>query len=168
MKKKVALILAAVMLLVLTAGCGGAGKTVTTKDGSVTFNKEGTVTFEGKDGSKSEVEVAKEEGGEVALPEGYPTDLVPIMSGAKIVLANRNQESGKTTYWVTASTTESAQDTYKYYQEALKDLQDPSNMQMNNIYSLGGVKDGQQINLIITPEDDNKSTNLQITIAPKE
>ncbi len=166
MKKKVAFILALVMVFALIAGCG-PDKTITTKDGSVNLDN-GKVTFQGKDGSKSEVDVADEKGGEVSLPEGYPEDLVPIMSGAKIVLANRNQQNGTTSYWVTLSTTKSAADTYKYYKNELKDLQEPNDMQMNNIYSLSGVKNNQQIGVIITPEDEQKVTNIQITIAPKE
>lgn len=166
MKKKVALILALVMVFALIAGCG-PDKTITTKDGSVNLDK-GKVTFQGKDGTKSEVNVADENGGNVSLPDGYPKDLVPIIGGAKIILANKNQQNGTISYWVTLSTTKSAADTYKYYKDELKDLQEPNDMQMNNIYSLGGVKNNQQIAVIITPEDDQKVTNIQITIAPKE
>ncbi len=165
MKKKFIIFLVLVMALTLIAGCGSE-KTVSTKDGSVTFDEgKNTATFEGKDGSKSEINVADENGKGVSLPDGYPEDLVPIVDGSKIQLANKNEQDGKTTYLISLSSTKSAKDVYKFYQDVLKDAEDYSSSQMNDVFSVTGVKDNQQITFMIVPED--KSTSVQISIAPK-
>lgn len=166
MKKKVAIFLVLVMALTLVAGCGSE-KTVSTKDGSVTYDAgKGTATFEGKDGSKSQVDVADENGKGVALPDGYPEDLVPIVDDSKIQLANKNDEKGKTTYLISLSSSKSGKDVYNFYKDVLKDAQDLSSSEMSGIFAVSGVKNNQEISVMITP--DEKETIVQIGIVPKE
>ena len=166
MKKKFIIFLVLVMALTLIAGCGSE-KTVSTKDGSVTFDEgKNKATFEGKDGSKTVVDVADENGKGVALPDGYPEDLVPIVDDSKIQLANKNDENGKTTYLISLSSSKSGKDVYKFYQDVLKDAQDLTSSDMSGIFAVSGVKDNQEISVMITP--DEKETMVQIGIVPAD
>lgn len=160
MRKKLAILVVLVMAFSLMAGCG-SGKTVTTDDGKVSY-QEGKATFEGKDGSKTEVNVA-EEGQEVALPDGYPKDLLPIVDNAKIVMANKNEADGKVNYMISYTCSKSAKDVWEFYKDALKDATDLSTSQVNNVYTAGGTKGEQQLTVWISQEDKETSVNLGIT-----
>ncbi|MEN6324731.1 MAG: hypothetical protein ABFD18_00770 [Syntrophomonas sp.] len=164
MKKKIFLPLVLLLVLSLVTGCGG-GTTVNTKDGSVTYEKD-KATFEAKDGSKAEVNVADGEGEEASLPDDYPEDLLPIIGGAKIVLANKNEINQQSSYLISLSSSKSPQDVYDFYKDKLKDLEDLSTSQTNDLFTVNGFKGDQHLSVIITPEED-KNSSIQLGIGPK-
>lgn len=163
MRKKLAILLVLVMAFSLLAGCGG-GKTVSTDDGKVTY-EEGKATFEDKDGSKAEVNVADEEGEGVALPEGYPEDLLPIVEDSKIQMGNKMEENGKVSYMISYTCSKSAKDVWEFYKDAMKDATDLSTTQVNNIYTANGNKGDQQLTVWISQEE--KETSVSLGINPK-
>lgn len=163
MKKKIVLFLVLAMILTLAAGCGSQ-KTIKTEDGKVSYG-DGKATYEGKDGTKTEVNVAEDDK-EVALPDGYPEDLVPVMAGSKVQVANKNEENGKISYVIMLNTSKSADEVNNYYKNVLKDAEDLSSTQINDIYSVIGVKNNQEISVSIMP--DNGKTTVQIGIVPKQ
>ena len=168
--KKAVSILILLLIVALFAGCGGSDtKTINTDKGSVSVNeKENKVEVKTDDGNKSQISVGQNGEG-VELPSDYPKDLVPIVDGAKINMANRNENAGKITYWVAYFTDKTPKEVNSFYQDALKALTEPQKAEMNGSYNISGTKDGKIIGVIITTEenDGKKQTLVNITITPK-
>lgn len=108
-----------------------------------------------------------DEGKGVSLPEGYPKDILPIIDGGKIVLANKNEDADKkVSFWVTVSSDKPAQEVYKFYEEAVKDASETQKAQSNDGYYLAGVKGDKRFTISIDPEekDGKKISNIQIFV----
>lgn len=162
--KKLLLVIALCGLIALSAGCGGE-KTIKTDEGTLKVN-ENKMEVTSNDGSKSQVAVNEEKG--VSLPEGYPSQVVPIVDGGKVVLANKNEDADKkVSFWVTVSSEKPTQEVYKFYEEALKDASDTQKAQSNDGYYLAGVKGDKRFTVSIDPEEkDGKNiSSIQIFMA---
>lgn len=168
--KKFIYLLALVLIVVFAAGCGGDTKVISTDKGSVSVNEnENKVKVEGKDGSTSEVS-ASQDGESVDLPSDYPKDLVPIIDGAKINLATRNEDANKKlSYMVAYYTDKEPKEVNTFYQDALKDLTESQKTEANGDYLISGTKNGNIIWMTINTEDKDgkKQTLVTITISPK-
>lgn len=164
MKKKITVFLVLVMALMLLAGCGSE-KTIKTDEGKVSIGED-KLTFEGKDGSKTEMNVADGKGEKVALPDGYPKDLLPIVDDSKIIMANKNEADGKATYLISFTCSKKAKDVNEYYKGVLKDTTDLNTSQINEVYTLTGYKGDQQLTVWITQEE--KDTSVNLGISPKQ
>ena len=167
MKIRIFLLMVALCVItVLSAGCGGE-KTYKTGEGTVKV-QENKVEVTTNDGSKSQV-TASETGG-VALPEAYPRDVVPIIDGGKVVLANKNEDADKkVSFWVVVESSKATADVYKFYQEVLKDASETQNSQTNNEYYITGTKGDNNFTVGIIPgADDNRKSTVQIFVGPKE
>ena len=161
MKKAISLLILLVFAAALT-GCGFFSKTIKTDPGSV--------SFKGNDGSTSQISVSGKEGESVALPDAYPKDLFPIIDGATILMANRNEDANKkVTYWVTYTSDKAAKEIYDFYLGAYKDATESQKMELSGTYSVSGIKSGQQFSTTISSEDKDgkKVSTVMITIAPK-
>lgn len=153
--------------LVLVSGCGG-GKSIKTEGGTLNVN-ENKLEVKTNDG-KAEMSVGTE-GQEVALPEGYPQEVVPILAGAKITLASRNEDANKKlTYWVTVTSDKNAQEVRKFYEGVLKDAQNTQKTEVNKNYFIAGEKQNNIFTVTVTAEETGgkRQSNIQIMIAPKE
>lgn len=159
--KKLLLVALLCGLMALTSACGGA-KTIKTDEGTLKVN-DNKVEVTSDDGSKSQVAVNEDKG--VSLPEGYPSQVVPIVDGGKIVLANKNEDAEKkVSFWVSVTSDKSTREVYKFYEEALKDATDTQNSQSNEGCYLAGIKSGMSYTVSIHPEekDGKKISNIQI------
>lgn len=164
--KKLLLVAALYGLIVLSAGCGGE-KTYKTDEGTVKVdgNKVEVTT---RDGVKSKLTV--DEGGGVSLPEGYPENVVPIMGGGKVIMANKNEDDQKkTSFWITVRSEKDPQEIFKFYQEAVKDDTETQKTQMNNDYFVSGVKGEREFTISVTSDGKNqKQSVIQIFVGPNK
>jgi hypothetical protein len=153
-------------IIILSAGCGSE-KTYKTNQGTVKVN-DNKVEVTTNDGTKSQVTTS--ENGQVSLPAGYPEDIVPIIDGGKIVLANKNEDADKkVSFWITVESDKEAGEVLKFYQEALKDASQIQNTQVNNDYFVSGVKGSNNFTVTVAANaEDNKKCNVQIFIGPGE
>lgn len=159
--KRLFLTVALCGILVLSAGCGG-DKTIKTDEGTLKVN-DNKVEVTTNDGGKSQVSVDEEKG--VSLPEGYPGEVVPVIDGGKIVLANKNEDADKkVSFWVSVTSDKPTQEVYKFYEEALKDATQAQKTQSNDSYYLAGLKGGMSYTISIDSEekDGKKISNIQI------
>lgn len=165
MKKFIALAVL-LMFLVPVAGCGC--NTIKTDNGSISLDK-GKMEVKTNDGGQAQIAVS-DKGQSVALPDDYPKDIVPVIDNATVTVASRNEDKDKkVSYYVTLTSEKDIKDVYNFYVDALKDLTELNKSQMNDYYSISGVKGDKQIAVTVTPEDkDNKKiANVLIIIGPK-
>ncbi len=147
----------------------GGSKTISTDQGEVKVNeKENKVEVKTNDGNSSETSISKD-GESVALPEGYPQDLVPIMDGAKITAANRNEDADKKlSFWITYTVEKEPKEVNGFYQDALKDLTEMQKMEINGVYTNGGNKGDNSVGITINADESEgkKQTIVIIAITP--
>lgn len=153
-------------IMILSAGCGSE-KTYKTDQGTVKVD-ENNVEVTTNDGSKAQL--TTDENGQVSLPAGYPEDIVPVIDGGKIVLANKNEDADKrVSFWITVESGKEAGEVLKFYQEALKGTAEIQSSQVNNNYFVSGVKGENNFTVTIAANaEDNKKCNVQIFIGPVE
>lgn len=157
-------LIAVLIILGIIGILGGCGPSIDTGNGSMSLDK-GKMKFTDKDGN--EAEVATGENG-VSLPEGYPTNLVPVIDDSTIMVANKGDDNGKPTYYLLFNTTESFNDAVKYYQDAMKGATETNTLQMGTMTTLMGVKNGNTISIAVSKDDSDKTkTGVMINIAPK-
>lgn len=181
---KLVRVMALCTLLTFAAACGN-GVSLKTDGGSVKINNDSIVvkdeqgdakiSMDGKDGKieyksedgKGEISFSGENGGK--LPDDYPKSLVPIMQDAKITLASRNEdEDKKLGFWITYTSEKEIKEVYKFYEDNLKSLEEEAKIQAEDMYSITGRKDGNNIGVTISPEetDGKKHSLVQVIIGP--
>ncbi|MHB9145817.1 MAG: hypothetical protein ACYC5Y_10845 [Symbiobacteriia bacterium] len=167
MKRALAL-LALLAMATVFIGCG----TVKTDAGRVS-TKNGKVEFKGNDGSnvvvndKGEVQMKSADGTAVAslgtgkLPDGYPSNLLPVMEGGTIVSAWKSADQGLTNYSVMYEITAKPEKLKEYYESLLKDTKDFSSLDATAAgtvnYLLTGGRDGFKLSVTIMLGDGGKS-----------
>ena len=145
-------ILAALVIVVLALSLSACSPVKISKDG---------VQIKGPDGSTISV------GDKVSLPDGYPKDVVPIMSGGKVIFANKSMDDNKKpVYYVMVEIEKPPADVSAYYKEALKNATNLSDMMMDDMHIISGTKDGQDFGVTLTATDDKKGATATITILP--
>ncbi len=152
-------------VLGVTAGCG-SGTTVNTKDGAVTI-QDNNVKVQTKDG-KSEITVGKE--GEVSLPDGYPAETVPIITGGKVSAAMKNEDQDKKlTFFVTVTSDKDPKEIKQFYQNALQGATDTTSTETPEGFFTTGTKGDNVYSVTIStdPSNSKQQTIIQIVVAPK-
>lgn len=157
-----------VLGLIFAAGCNSpvsldkdGGIVIKGEDGEKVKIGEDGLEFTGEDGSESVIS----SGDDLKLPDGYPSNIVPLMKGGKITWSNKSTEDNKSTYWITAEYNKKAEEVIKFYQDKLADMEEVSSQEIPDYYSLNGKKDGYNIIISVTTNDDN--TTLSIIITPE-
>jgi len=84
---------------------------------------------------KSEVSIGNE--GEVSLPEGYPSDIVPVMEGAKITTATKSEDGS---YNVLLASEKSLADIKAYYEGVLAGVSDLKKQDAGDVINMMGTK----------------------------
>lgn len=103
------------------------------------------------------------------MPEGYPQDLGPIMDGAKITVANRNEDANKKlSFWITYTIEKEPKEVSGFYQDALKDLSEMQKMEINGLHTISGNKGDNSIGITINADESEgkKQTIVIIAITP--
>lgn len=166
--KKIGIILAFLLILSLTAGCGGSSKAIKTVDGNVTVNgdkievkddkgnqstvslTDGKTVVESSDGKASI-------GENVELPKGYPKDLVPLYELETVTVVFEDNEGG---YTVSYNSKASLSAVIDFYKKVIADFEDKQSTVMGEGAYFVGTKGGKAVQVTITqcPEDSKKST----------
>jgi hypothetical protein len=104
-----------------------------------------------------------------ALPEGYPSELVPIIEDAVLAISERlpgdsNIPDG---YMLTLKSDRSVQEAEGYYQNALKGIEGLGTVTMNGMVILSGTKDPYTISVMISPNSlgGPEITMIQIVLS---
>jgi hypothetical protein len=154
------------MGLLIVSGCNspvsldkGGNVVIKGEQGEEIKIGEKGMEIKGEDGSKSVFST----GDDVKLPEGYPSNVVPLMKGGKIDWANKTVEDGKLSFWIGVKYNRKSEEVYKFYEELFSGVAGFSFSQSQGYYSLIGVKDGYDIMITITDEEEN-ITSLGIVL----
>ncbi len=100
------------------------------------------VEYESNDG-KTSFEVGME--GSVDLPEGYPSDIIPIYPNGRVMLAGKEGEG----YAVAIVTDDSISDVIKYYKENTS-LDEVAEQQTEDMAMIMGTADGMNVTVMVT------------------
>ncbi len=100
------------------------------------------VEYESNDG-KTSFEAGTE--GSVDLPEGYPSDIVPIYPNGRVTLAGRDGEG----YAVAIVTDDSISDVLKYYKENTS-LDEVAEQQTEDMAMIMGTAKGMNVTVMVT------------------
>jgi len=149
-----------VFMLSVLSGCQGTAQS----DGSQVKISKSKVEVQDERG-KSEISIGNE--GEVALPEGYPADIVPVMEGAKVTTATKGADGS---YSVMLTSEKPVSDIKRYYEGVLSGISDLQKQDMGDIVNMMGSKGEKTIVLNIS-EDAASGKNqriISISIIPAE
>jgi hypothetical protein len=158
MYKKLAVALTAVVTI--TFGCGKSD-TYKVKDGEVKVDKNGgQVTFQGKSKDGNVTVTTGKDG--VALPDNFPKD-VPIYKGAVVQVASTQGKMMMVQFVVAAPAT----DTFKYYQDQLKEQgwEINSTVNMGEGSVLAAKKGERECTATVMKEDKGSRVSLTVTQA---
>jgi hypothetical protein len=161
MKKSIILIICALLILSL-AGCK---KTIKTDDGSISVDKNGNIEAKSNDGTTTKI--SSNDKGTVSLPDGYPKDILPVIDGAKIITAAKQDSDGKSSYTVMCDVNKKIEDIAKYYQGKLGDLTDKTETSGTEAYMLIGKKGGYEI-AVYTTKDSEDKVILSLNLSPQK
>jgi len=170
--KKLSILLVFLMIVTLVVGCS-----IKTSDGKVKLTDKG-VQFEDSKGNKSSVNSKNgniefngtngnvSAGQNVALPEGYPKELVPLDKEDNITYSAHTNAND---FVVMYSTKESKESVKKFYDKVLEKAENKSNMDLGTSYMLAGTLDKYQVSLsIISNSSDTNEINVMITLSDKK
>jgi len=151
-----------VMVFVLSVLAGCQAKTET--EGSKVKVSESKVEVQNEQG-KTEISIGNE--GEVSLPEGYPSDIVPVMEGAKITSATKG---GDGSYNILLASEKSVADIKAYYEGVLAGVSDLQKQEAAGVINMMGTK-GDKTFVLNIAEDMASGINqriISISIIPAE
>ncbi|MCR4393694.1 MAG: hypothetical protein NUV31_04900, partial [Dehalococcoidales bacterium] len=109
--------------------------------------------------------------GGVDLPQGYPGDIVPIIEGAVIAIAEKIPgEGGQDGFNITLKTNRTSDEIRQYYQSYLREAEDFEIFSFNDMTTLSGVKSGYEFNVMISKNNlgGNEKMAIQISLTPVE
>jgi hypothetical protein len=163
------------------AGCGKDTTTITTPEGDVKVTTEDkntnitsvdnkvVVSQDGKNvtykTNEGKVEGEYNMSGNTKLPDGYPSNLVPLLDNANIVMAQKvkDEESNKDGYTVTYGINKDKQEVVSKYRDILKGSKDFAELTMAG-HVLNGIKDGFQISVMVSDSMTVGKEKTSVTI----
>ena len=138
MKKKILLIISALMVLAIvfsSSACGRAVEKITEKaiekavESAAGGNADVSVDDTGV--AISNEESAVQVGENATVPEGWP-DVVPVSNDIKIQLSSSIKSEGKTTWFISSIFSGSGEDLYNYYKSQLSSWNVDSDVNSNS------------------------------------
>jgi hypothetical protein len=168
--KKVIVVLVALMLVAIAAGCGSVSEKVGEKAAEKMIEK-GTgadvdvkgddVTFKSKEGD-AEVNI-----GSKKLPDGFPADF-PIYKGAELEGSMSTKQGGQTSMIVTFKSTDDYAKVVEFYnnKDKLGDFNVESTMDLGEAFTLGLKKGDEDAGSVMITKDE-KNTSFIITLVVK-
>lgn len=147
-----------------------SGESVSVKEGKIEFtDDEGKSTV--KVDEEGKVQITDDEGnavmemnedGGLELPEGYPTDVLPVMKGTNIVMASKEDREHQLVFALGFQIDAEPVDVYEFYHEAMKDAEELFKMEMENSYTLGGILQDYSITILINESEFDDSTSVTL------
>lgn len=165
--KKVLVVLIALTLVVVVAGCGGISEKVGEKAAEKMIEKGtgGEVDIKGDD-----VTIKTKEGdtevniGAQKLPDGFPKDF-PLYKGAEIAGAMSTKENGKTSMIVTFTSKDDFTKIVEFYKdkEQLGDYDVASTLDFSEAFTVGLKKGDVDAGSVMVGKNDN-DTSIVISL----
>jgi len=178
--KKIFLIILSLVLVFALIGCGKSIKTedgsISFKDGKIQINTDEGQTTIGEDGvnfqgdeDEGETSISFNEEG-ASLPEGYPSNIVPIIENGKVVMSGKDVNDGITSYWTSVLVDKSYKEAVDFYKGVMKDSDDKQEISSENMLVMEGtIKDHHvNINCIKEESEDGDTTMISIVIEKEE
>ena len=162
------------VLAVVLAGCGkmvekladdAVGTMLNSEDVKVEVDSssgEGAtviITDEGK------IEVASDENASVAIPKGYPEDILPIYAKDRIVMAADYGEDGFT---IVGQTKDDMATVVKFYEDALMGAESTLVQNFEGMHMSMGVLEGMNYNVQVSEEESDDYTSFSLILVPAE
>jgi hypothetical protein len=149
--KKLRLLLALFLLVILVTGCGGGGKT---ESGEAVIGKDkGEVTDEsGKTTTGSDAD----------LPKSYPKDLVPLLKPVEITSVSESHGEGIVVVFLSKA---GVQEAVEYYSKVMEGASDKHVTSDSDFGLVGGIKASKRIAISITAvNEDGFNSVISINI----
>ncbi|PKM54914.1 MAG: hypothetical protein CVU98_12915 [Firmicutes bacterium HGW-Firmicutes-3] len=172
MKRFLLLLLAFAVLL---TGCGKiVEKMADEAVGTMLSSEDVKVEMDSSSGDGStvittdegKIEVASDENASVAIPKGYPEDILPIYAKDKIVMAADYGENGFT---IVGQTKDDMATVVKFYEDALVGAESTLVQNFEGMYMSMGVLEGMNYNVQITDDNgDEEYISFNLIIVPAE
>lgn len=161
--KKIICLLAIMIIISISAGCGNKIKT---KEGSASIDKE-NVEVKSNDGSSTVISTSESSKGGT-LPSEYPKDSVPLLDDFKIKMSGKTNTDNKKAFTVMYYTKKEISEASDFYKKLLEGSQDFSSGETGDFVLLSGVKDNYKINISISPESDDTNFKTVVTLSVEE
>ncbi len=108
----------------------------------------------------------------VSLPDGYPDDIIPVMPGAIIAIANKlpGQDGSEDGFALTLKTHATINEAVRYYEIFLKNIPDVSSVTIKGITTLSGENYPFEFSIMVLNNNlgGAEKTIIQITLTPIE
>ena len=105
------------------------------------------------------------------MPQGYLRDIVPIIEGAAIAIAEKIPgEGGRDGFNITLKTSRTADEIRQYYQKCLQEAEDFETFSFNDMITFSGVRSGYEFNVMISKNNlgGTEKMAIQISLTPVE
>ncbi|PKM56366.1 MAG: hypothetical protein CVV00_00280 [Firmicutes bacterium HGW-Firmicutes-5] len=162
------------VLAVLLAGCGkmvekladdAVGTMLSSEDVKVEVDSssgEGATVITTDEGK---IEVASDENASVAIPKGYPEDILPIYAKDRIVMAADYGEDGFT---IVGQTKDDMATVVKFYEDALMGAESTLVQNFEGMHMSMGVLEGMNYNVQVSEEESDDYTSFSLILVPAE
>ncbi|MCF8017928.1 MAG: hypothetical protein K9L62_00885 [Vallitaleaceae bacterium] len=162
------------VLVVLLAGCGkmvekladdAVGTMLSSEDVKVEVDSssgEGATVITTDEGK---IEVASDENASVAIPKGYPEDILPIYAKDKIVMAADYGEDGFT---IVGQTKDDMATVVKFYEDVLVGAESTLVQNFEGMHMSMGVLEGMNYNVQVSEEESDDYTSFSLILVPAE
>ena len=175
MKRFFVLFLVLTVMTVLLVGCGkvvekladdAVGTMLSSEDVKVevdTNSGDGATVITTDEGM---IEVASDDNTSVAIPDGYPEDILPIYAKDRIFMAADYGEDGFT---IVGQTKDDMATVIKFYEEVLVDAESTLVQNFEGMYMSMGVLEGMNYNVQISEEEsDEDYTSFSLILVPSD
>ncbi|VDN47595.1 conserved exported protein of unknown function [Petrocella atlantisensis] len=168
------LLLLLLVLVVLLAGCGkmvekladdAVGTMLSSEDVKVEVDSssgEGATVITTDEGK---IEVSSDENASVAIPKGYPEDILPIYAKDKIVMAADYGEDGFT---IVGQTQDDMATVVKFYEDVLVGAESTLVQNFEGMHMSMGVLEGMNYNVQVSEEESEDYTSFSLILVPAE
>lgn len=172
MKKIISVILIILLMGIMFAGCGSAGKDkdgnsqdaeIKSSDSSVETPTEAKEVEE-KSGTEINVSMGQADNN-MSLPDGYPKDVIPLLEDANIVNVNDARDTISKAIGIGYMTNKSLEDTITFYQEVMKDGTIDMENKTDDTFIIMGRK-GDYV-VTISGAITNDTVAIMLDVAPK-
>ncbi len=106
------------------------------------------------------------------LPEGYPANVIPIISGAVVAISERvpGEDGAGDGYNITLKSSLTIEEAVQYYENVLTDIPDVSKFSFGDVTTLSGEKDNYEFGIMVTKNNlgGAEKSLIQITLTPLE
>jgi len=101
---------------------------------------------------------------ELDLPEGFPQNAVPAISGGKIIHSGKEDKQ----YTIAVRSPKSFDETHRFYSELLEDSNGFDDMKFTNYYVVNGEKEGYKVEIIGFRDENDIDLNVAVIVVSEK